>query len=123
MGGLRLVIAGGPRCGKTTYAKQFDGVRHSDDLITSHDWSSASHEVANWLGEPGPWVIEGVALGRSLRKALARSGDKPCDRVVWMVRPKVELLPGQQSMLKGCLTVWAEICPELLKRGVKIEEV
>ena len=39
-----------------------------DDLIDTHEWSAASAEVARWLDDEGPWIIEGVAMSRALRK-------------------------------------------------------
>ncbi len=121
---MRIVVIGGPRCGKTTRAKALaaTGVpaRHTDDLIGRLDWSAASAEVSRWFALPGPWVIEGVAAVRALRKWLAAHGGKPCDTVEIMRRPFEPLSPGQASMLKSFETVWAEIAYQLRARGVAI---
>jgi len=128
---VRLLIAGVPRSGKTTLAAlRADEasragapleVRHTDDLIGRFDWSGASAEVATWFGRSGDWIVEGVAVGRALRKWFAARQDAPCDVVVWMPRPRFALSSGQLTMAKGCLTVWAEVEPELRRRGVAIE--
>jgi broad-specificity NMP kinase len=123
---MRTIIAGGPRCGKTTLAERMERegsttVRHLDDLIATHDWSAASEAASRFFDEPGPWVIEGVQAARALRKWLARSAGKPCDRLVLLMEPHKTLSRGQASMLKGVETVMREIARELRGRGVRIE--
>lgn len=121
-GAPRIAIGGGPRTGKTTIAESFGWpVRHTDDLIGKLEWSAASTEVARWMEAPGPWVIEGVAVARALRKALIMSPRKPCDLLVWLTTPHVELTAEQATMGKGCDTVLGEIRDELVRRGVTIE--
>lgn len=118
---MRIAIAGGPRCGKTTLAASFGEARHTDDLIGSKDWSAASAEVATWFDADDPWIIEGVAVPRALRKWLIAHPDgKPCDVVHWLITPHVPLTKGQLGMLRGCETVWREIVGELTRRGVEI---
>lgn len=117
----RIVVLGGPRTGKTTYAATLsDRVRHTDDAA-GLGWSEASAEVAGWMAHEGPWVIEGVAGARALRKALSASTERPCDRVVVLSEPWVDLTSGQRTMTKGCATVFAEIREELISRGVEVE--
>ncbi len=125
----RLVIAGVPKAGKTTLGqtlRDLNGkggsfLRHTDDLIETHSWSAVSAEVAIWFDEPGPWIIEGVATVRALRKWMKREPEgKPCDAVMWMPTP-LEVLEGRVlGLAKGCGTVWEEILPELVSRGVQI---
>ncbi len=119
----RIVIAGVPKSGKTTHAQTFScTVLHTDDLI-AYGWSEASEEVAaKWFKQPGPWVIEGVATVRALRKAMLGTVAKPCDAVLYLATPHVELSAGQQGMAKGIASVWAEILPRLKARGVKVYE-
>ena len=122
MTGIRILIAGIPRTGKTTLSTSLGiaRVRHTDDLIAL-GWSEASAAAADWMGDVGPWVIEGVAVGRALRKWLAaHSIGKPCDVVYWLDSPLEALTPGQGAMAKGCTTVWDEIEPEIRERGVEI---
>jgi adenylate kinase family enzyme len=122
MAGRRIVIGGGPRVGKTTLADEIDAsARHADDVIDM-GWSAASAEVARWMTDPGPWVIEGTATVRALRKALASSSDAPCDTLIWLREPRVPRQPEQEPMAAQCETFLAEIRGELVARGVEIEE-
>ena len=117
----RLALAGVPKAGKTTTANNYAEVPiyHTDDLIVDHEWSAASEKIATWFDRPGPWVIEGVAIPRALRKWIATHKDgKPVDRIIWLGVPRLALTRGQQTMAKGCQKVMQEITPELLRRGV-----
>lgn len=122
----RIVIAGGPRVGKTTLGTQLGKnlaieVRHTDDLIATHEWSLASSEVALWFDAPGPWIIEGVSAVRALRKWLMiRERGTPCDRICVSFDAVVPINIGQAAMMKGCMTVWNEIKDQLAVRGVSV---
>ena len=121
----RILVTGGPRVGKTTLARSIGAlhglpVRSTDDLIATHDWSAASSAVAAWLDDVGPWVIEGVAIPRSLRKWLATHDGAPADGIFIGRDPREARSAGQDAMAKGLETVWAEIAPELERRGVPI---
>lgn len=113
---MRIAIAGWPRAGKTTLAEAFERrggyvVRHTDDLIDM-GWSEASAEVARWFDEPGPFIIEGVAVLRALRKwKAAHPGEPPpIDRLYYLPRGEFcHLARGQESMGKGCDTVLDEL--------------
>ena len=124
----RIVIIGGPRTGKTTYAARFsdvtDWIRCSDpkahggnaddrfDLPERERWSAVSAEVAGWLDRPGPWVVEGVAVIRALRKWRdAHPGCPcPCEEVHLLTRVKIATLTtGQESMTKGVMTIFREL--------------
>ncbi len=128
-GHKRIIIAGGPRTGKSTLAVRL-GERHGipvkfgDSLIDTHDWSEASAEVSKWMDEPGPAIIDGVVAVRAIRKWLARNPeDKAPDFVVVYLRDNIQVrTPGQRVMAKGVHTVWEEILPELRRRGVEIVE-
>ena len=125
----RIVVIGGPRTGKTTYAKDFPWpTRCSDpkslggdaddrlDLPSKERWSAISAEVASWLDAVGPWVIEGVAVPRALRKWREAHPLMPCpvDEIHLLMTPRVALTPGQAAMGKGVQTVLNEIMPWLL---------
>jgi adenylate kinase family enzyme len=122
----RIVIAGPPRAGKTTLAGRLGfearGVRHTDDVMAL-GWSESSQAVTRWFDADGPWIVEGVATPRALRKWFARGlAGTPADLVVWLGRPLVSLDVHQESMAKGCRTVWDEIRPTLFRRGVTVRE-
>lgn len=127
----RIAITGGPRTGKTTLASGIDDaddaggfrVRHTDDLIGKLDWSDASAEVSRWMDESGPWIIEGVAVSRALRKWMANHpGERPpVDRVIYLSEPHEELTKGQAAMAKGVRKVHDEIDPWLNQHGIQTE--
>lgn len=123
---IRIIIAGGPRTGKTTLAAKL-----ANDLAIPHNlttdsamnlgWSEASAEAAKWIDWPAPWIIEGVATVRALRKWLGANPEgKPCDVLYFLETPHVDLTPGQISMGKGVMTVFREIYEELRERGVEM---
>lgn len=120
----RVLIVGGPGTGKSTLAHRIgpaERVRSTDELVGVLEWSEVSVEVALWLCEPGPWVIEGVATARALRKWLAASPGTALDVVVVLTgQPFVELTKGQAAMNKGVSTVWNEIVIDVLKRGARV---
>lgn len=137
---MRIVITGGPRTGKTTLADSMwnnvaveagaadptkrglgiEIVRHTDDLIGHVDWSAASQAVSEWLNEPGPWIIEGVAVSRALRKWRDQHpGERPpADRVIYLRDAYERTTSKQDAMAKGVLTVHLEIEPWLLEHGI-----
>jgi len=119
---MRLAIAGGPRCGKTTAARKIGGAVYSTDDLIDLGWSEASEAASEWFDLDAPsFVVEGVAVPRALRKWLARNPDgRPCDQVRWMGDPFERLTRGQAVMFSGCSTVMREIVPELRRRGVDV---
>ncbi|HEY3495267.1 MAG TPA: hypothetical protein VGK73_11300 [Polyangiaceae bacterium] len=63
-------------------------------------------------------------MARALRKWLLRHQlSKPADLIVNLTEPVVHRNRGQHIMALGCVTVLAEISPELLARGVRILEI
>lgn len=141
----RICITGGPRTGKTTLALRLADdvnmtpgirtagvvdVRHTDDLIEKckhlgkEAWSEASRIASTWLDEPGPWIIEGVAVSRALRKWRdAHPGERPpVDRVIYLAAPHEKLTPGQATMANGIETVHShDVEPWLLENGIVTE--
>ncbi len=125
---MRVIIAGPPRTGKTTLAADIAralrldplAVQHTDELVGVLEWSEASAEVATWFTPDGPWVVEGVATVRALRKWLAANDGKPADRIYWLAVPRVELTRGQDIMTRGTYTVWESVFPTLRARGVPV---
>jgi len=118
------VIAGAPRAGKSTLARKLAlaGSRvHDGEELKGFEWSAGSEKASRWLDEPGPWICENVAMARALRKWLARNPTGlPADLFVQLDGHVLDPLPGQRSMGAGCVTVWNEIEPELMRRGAKI---
>jgi hypothetical protein len=129
----RVVIVGGPRCGKSWLARELrasgsptfcgdppDKVKDLEADVTylplglAMEDESTRYIATAWFSMPGPWVCEGWIMARALRKWLS-IGDigasMPCDRVVVFLeqRPELELLPGQIAQHRGVMTVWDAI--------------
>ena len=121
---MRIAITGTPKSGKTTYSKQLGkNIKHTDDLINL-GWSEASEAASLWFDDEDINIIEGIAIPRALRKWLARNPEgKPCDKIIYLNCPHVELIDGQKRMAKGIRTVWNEILPDLMRRNVIIEDI
>lgn len=127
---MRILIAGWPRAGKTTLSGILESelgitARHTDDLIGQFNWSEASAEVALWMAEPGDCIIEGVSVARGLRKYRdAHPGEPPpCERLIYLSTPHVELTTRQASMGNGCDSVMAELEPWFMEHGLEVERL
>ena len=124
---MRTVICGGPKTGKTTLSQTLKPqVFHADDYI-SPGWSEASQAVCDlfdqYAGADSSWVIEGVSCARALRKWLnSHPIGSPCDRVLLLmdVKDMSNYTSRHSSMAAGVHTVFQEIEPELIARGVEI---
>ncbi len=115
----RVVVCGGPRCGKTAVAVRASErygrrMMFGDSLIGRLPWGEDSVEVSRWFDLDGEWVIEGVVCVRALRKWLVRNpGGKPPFRVMRLTAGVHERNDTQSVMAKGEATVWDEIAPAL----------
>lgn len=114
----RIIICGWPNSGKSAHAEELSAklgipVKHTDSLIRTMQWSEVSETVSRWFDEPGPWIIEGVAVPRALRKWRARNPDAegvPFDQLIVMPEPDTEgMKPGQVSMGRGHDTVLRQL--------------
>lgn len=125
-GHRRVIVAGGPRSGKTTLsvrASERYGLpwRSGDDIIANTGWGDDSQKVAQWFDEPGDFIYEGVVMPRAIRKWLDANPDKKLDAtVVWLGSAKSKRSERQSTMAKACQTIWDEVAPELQRRGVEI---
>ncbi len=121
----RILICGGPGTGKSTFAATLgiDPVWHCDDL-EALPWSEQSWAVYRWLNRPGPWVIEGTAAVRGLRKWLkVYNKGLPFDTVYWLEKQVEPATMGQMSMKKGARTIWDEIEPDLVLRRADLRVI
>jgi hypothetical protein len=122
----RVVIAGGPRRGKSWLAERLSNGRrlHDGEEIRKRGVGlgpEASLLASQWLDEPGPWICENVIMPRALRKWLLRNPEgQPADLIIWADKPIERTAPGQDAMALGCATVWRAILPLLRERGVPI---
>ncbi len=120
----RILILGPPRVGKTTLAGKLaveHGIvpLHTDDLIGKRSWSEASDEVRLWLEQRGPFIVEGVAVVRALRKWLSvHTKGLPADLLYLGTTPREALTDGQASMTKGHERIWLTVCDDLALRGL-----
>jgi len=117
---VRIVICGWPCSGKSEKAKELGskfGItpKATDSLVRTYEWSEASRVASHWFDEPGPWIIEGVAVPRALRKWHMRNpdADPPFDQIIVQPVPderqRVDMKPGQITMGKGHDTVLREL--------------
>lgn len=96
----RVVIVGGPRCGKSWLAREFANAGPNGMRIFCGDpkskvkqpeagvnylpeglgFGSESSQwiVDNWLTMPGPWVMEGHIMARVLRKWMRQQFEEAC---------------------------------------------
>lgn len=107
----RVVIAGGPKTGKTTLTAGVTDreVFHTDDFNKA-PWTEIPRLVIDQVKDVPAYVLEGVQAGRALWKGL-----EP-DVVVYLVDPRAPRTKGQQALGKGCATVfrdWLSSRPEI----------
>lgn len=122
----RVLIIGGPSVGKSTLAKLIaaDGRdAHDSDELIELGWTEASDAGVVWLDFDGPWVLEGTAMVRALRKWLKDRGGKPADLVVFLQRPLMERSSGQDGMAAGVATIFAQVEPQLRARAVEVKRL
>jgi energy-coupling factor transporter ATP-binding protein EcfA2 len=115
---VRVVITGHPHSGKSTLAEAFGSiVKHTDDLIETHQWSEQSETASYWLDISVPYVLEGCAMPRALRKWKARhpGAAPPMDVFIYLERPGD---PTPQA--KGIETVMRDLWPWLRESGILI---
>lgn len=100
----RVAIVGGPRTGKTTFARSVrDRPVISTDDYMDLPWEDVPAKVIEAAAAAGAsFVVEGVQAARALRKGLE------VDAVIVLTQPKTELTPGQAAMGKGVMTVFNE---------------
>jgi hypothetical protein len=121
----RIIVAGGPRSGKTTFSfalsRGYQIPVHGTDELRALEWSESSRVAATWFDRAGPWICEGVVVPRALRKWLAANPEgAPADFLIWVNAPVSERVRGQEAMAKGCATVFDEILIPLRERGMRV---
>jgi len=122
--GKKILIIGGPKGGKTTRARQLSlthgiPIQHFDSYISKYDWSEMSDQIAKWLDDPGPWIKEGVAGSRGLRKWLRKNKKIPDFEIIVLNEPKMKLTQGQDRMHKNHSKILKECMDEIEQRKRK----
>lgn len=117
----KILIIGGPKCGKTTHARKLSRelgipLDHFDNYIGRYEWSEMSDKIAEWLDQPGPWIKEGVAGIRGLRKWLRKNARTPDFEIVILNDPHLKHTPGQMRMHKTHGTILKECMQEIENR-------
>jgi hypothetical protein len=120
----RIVIVGGPRCGKSKLAERLERVIwHTDDMIMG-SLNDSGVAIAQWFERPGPWVIEGVTATTALEYWFACNGYRPpCDCVLALWKPVIPLNRVQQNMLRHLRYRWSNIQASLAQTGVSVRDV
>lgn len=131
---MRVVIVGGVSRGKSTTADELHRLHgwpvfcadpeskvvyqksYSSYLPEGLDFSGDSGPspwiCKHWLTMPGPWIIEGHALARALRRWTRNphTPQMPCDRIIVLDRPAHRPTNvAQEALSKGVMRVWREI--------------
>lgn len=131
----RIVIVGGPRCGKSTTARNYrvggiptycgdprSKVKEPEHGVTylreglEFGSPSSAWIVANWLPMLGSWVLEGHIMARVMRKWLEQNKDLsenvyPCDEIIVFPNhhPSAIVTGQQRALHKGVMRVWNDV--------------
>jgi hypothetical protein len=135
-GEQRVIVAGGPETGKSTFSefaasklqlqlKAGDDVRaelEQEGVLAKDLWSAASRRVADWVDDPGKWLLEGVVTPRALDHWMTANPDAAIPAtVVWFRDPVKQVTdPYHLTMVKGTQTIWSRVAPRLIQRGARI---
>ena len=123
--GTRIAICGGPRVGKTSFARSLAS-EHGAPAVSTDDfmgapWPAIPDLVLAQLRNLPAWILEDTQAARVLRRWLNEPAANPgLTCVYWLEKPLVELRDGQASMAKGVATVFADVRPKLYKLGVPV---
>lgn len=105
----RIAIAGGPNTGKSTLANiaTRHEVIHTDDFMHL-EWTDVPWVLLGRIFKREDFIIEGVQVGRVLRKAQELR-IIPVTACVILDTPYIELSQGQERMAKGCKKIISEL--------------
>lgn len=139
---MRVVVIGGPRTGKTTYATKLakqlgahlastgkrteheGGLVSTDNYMHKANWAELPDRVIADLKDRDSYVLEGTQAARVLRRWLVRDPESvKVDKVLVFGRPWVPRTPGQESMAKAVRTIFRDLQPLLQKAGIEIEHM
>lgn len=139
---MRIVVVGGPRTGKTTYATKLakqlgvhlastgkrteaeSGLVSTDNYMKKANWAETPNLIIKDLRGKKSFVLEGTQAARVLRRWYKQDPDEPkIDKVLVFGKAWVNRNPGQVSMAKGVQTVLADLAPILARAGVEMEQM
>jgi hypothetical protein len=121
---MRVVIAGGPRTGKSTLFRKlslhFDCAVGTDDYM-GLEWSAVPDAVIGVLEKHEDWIVEGVQAARVLRRwARDRKNMPHIDVVYYLTEPMAQQTNAHRAMAKSIATVWKDVAPRLIADGTRI---
>ena len=107
----RIAIAGGPKVGKTRICRRCvdDRPVFGTDTYKGLPWEDQPASILGMCEGVPRFVVEGVQTARALRKGLQ------VDCIVYLTKPWIERLPGQERMAKGVATImrnFIELTPD-----------
>lgn len=139
---MRVVVLGGPRTGKTTYATKLakqlgahlastgkrteapEGLVSTDNWMHKSTWADLPDAVIKDLKGRDSFVLEGTQAARVLRRWLVREPESvKVDKVLVFGQPWVARTPGQESMAKAVRTIFRDLQPLLQKAGIEFEHM
>ena len=120
----RVVIAGGPRCGKSTLFRSLAidyAVAIGTDDFMDLPWADVPDAVIDVLEKHDEWLVEGVNVARVLRRWIRDRGDMPkIDVCYYLTTPMAPRTKAHESMSKAIATVWKDVLPRLVADGTTI---
>ena len=138
----RIVVLGGPRTGKTTYATRLarelgvhlastgkrteapEGLVSTDNYLDSGSYDDLPDRVIADLRGRESFVLEGTQAARVLRRWLRTTPDEvKLDKVLAFGRPWVRRTPKQEATAKGVRTTLRDLEPMLRQAGVEVEHM
>jgi len=122
----RIFICGGPRSGKSTFAKRLGeetGLQViSTDRYIGVSWENVPLVAVKALTHAPDWILEGIQAARVLRFWLNTQPDAQVTQVYWFNRAIVNRTARQEATAKGVATVFASVRGELSKRCIPLFE-
>jgi hypothetical protein len=138
----RIVVIGGPRTGKTTYATKLarqlgvhlastgkrteheGGLVSTDNYLDRGTYDDLPDRVIADLRKRDSFVLEGTQAARVVRRWLKQSPDEPrLDKALVFNRPWVKRNPRQESTAKGVRTTLRDLLPMLERAGIQVEHM
>ncbi len=147
----RIVVIGGPRTGKTTYATKLArelgvhlastgkhtehpeglvsvknyGKVSTDDYVGRYSYADIPTQIIKDLREMDDFVLEGTQAARVLRRWMREAPDEPrLDKtLVFLGKPWVARNKHQEATTKAVRTVWRDLEPLLRRHGVPYEHM
>lgn len=121
---MRIVIAGGPRTGKSTLfrslALDFAVAIGTDDFM-DRPWDAVPDAIVDVLEKHDEFLLEGVNAARVLRRWIRDRQTFPgIDVCYYLTSPMVPQTKAQASMTKAIATVWKDVLPRLVADGTTI---